>query len=240
VPTAEEQATAAGRAEPTRRVLCRRLRTVQFLFVVLMGTVLAIGPTSEFFAGDRSAVRIATLLVAAAFAALAIRVARLAAVIDGDELIVRNVFRTYHVPRAQITEIVAPAAYGRMRKAGITVRTVPGKAISISAFAQTPLDSSAGFHEAQVLSTWHDSGESRMPAPPPATELGQSAPSGRSSGVFGWASSPPWSPSRCWSSRSLSPTRDEGLRCRRAAPPTRPRGDVSAKRFSKINWKLCT
>jgi len=132
-----------------------------------MGTVLAIGPTSEFFAGDRSAVRIATLLVAAAFAALAIRVARLAAVIDGDELIVRNVFRTYHVPRAQITEIVAPAAYGRMRKAGITVRTVPGKAISISAFAQTPLDSSAGFHEAQVLSTWHDSGESRMPAPPP-------------------------------------------------------------------------
>jgi hypothetical protein len=142
------------------------LRTIQFLFVVIIGTVLAIGPPTEFLAGDAGATRMAIAGVAAVFAVLSVRVARLAVVLYHDRLVIGNLFRSYQVSRADIVGVDPAPAYGRMWKTGLLIQLSGGKRLSASAFARTPVDSDGAVVYAKLITTWLATGIVPEPGSP--------------------------------------------------------------------------
>ncbi|MER7901436.1 PH domain-containing protein [Streptomyces sp. NPDC096046] len=69
---------------------------------------------------------------------LAVRIARLAIVTTPDHLLVRNLFRSYKVPWAQISSIDRPRLHGATRKTGIVINRTDGSSLSATAYVRGP------------------------------------------------------------------------------------------------------
>ena len=136
--------------------------------MLVFGFTFAIGPTSEFFAGNPTAIRLSAASVALIFAVLGFRVLRLAIVAAESDLIVRNVLRTYRVARSEISHFEEPPRYGsRLFKTGLIVRLASGKTLSASAFARTPVaDPGLGVRVAEQLNLWLRDGLSALKVEP--------------------------------------------------------------------------
>ncbi|HET6915251.1 MAG TPA: hypothetical protein VFH56_04100 [Acidimicrobiales bacterium] len=151
-----------------RRIYARKLRSLQFLVVQVLTVAVAIGPTSEFWAGKPEQIRIAAGLVAGSGYLFSWRVARLAIVVEGDELIIRNLFRTYRLERSSISAIEQPSRRAQRLlytlKAGIRVVRADGRVVSATAYVVTPVDGPVGAgdfakHEVGELTEWLKTGE---------------------------------------------------------------------------------
>lgn len=157
-----------------RRIYARKLRSFQFLVVQVFTVVVAIGPTSEFWAGKPESIRIAAGLVAACGYLFSWRVARLAIVVEGDQLVIRNLFRTYRLERSSISAIEQPSRRAQRLlytlKAGIRVVRADGRVVSATAYVVTPVDGPVGagdFAKREVgeLNEWLATGEPSAPPP---------------------------------------------------------------------------
>lgn len=90
------------------RVFTRRYRTVLFAIIVFFGGVLAVGPTSEFWAGDAAAIREVTGLVAGVFAVFAYRVLRLGITVKPGVVVIRNLVGNHRVRAAHLDHFEPP------------------------------------------------------------------------------------------------------------------------------------
>jgi len=155
-------------------VLARRSRSVQFLLVLVFGTVLSIGPTTEAYPEQPVAARWAIAIVASVSSILCFRVARLAVVLLPDRAVVRNIFRSYHLPRSAICRVEPPPPSGRLWKAGLLLHRCHGRSVSASAFALGPFDD-APLREVEAVENWLATGD-----PQPARPKHQAPSSSRS------------------------------------------------------------
>jgi hypothetical protein len=128
----------------SRRVFNSRIRTAQFACLTLGGWALTIGPPTEFYPNDAVAIRRWMIVSALVFWTAGIRVLRLAIVVDGQSLVVRNFLRYYHLDVGEIARFEAPSLNLRhVFKAGLKVVRTSEKWISSSAFVVSPAISPA-------------------------------------------------------------------------------------------------
>lgn len=126
-----------------RVVFHRRVRW----FLVLLDLVIALVALSGVFSSDTDAPpnvlqRAVCTLCLGLLIALAVRVARLAVVLDDNGILVRNVLRDIKLDWRSISKVEPPPSYGTWRKAGILIHTVSGEVVSASAYVRGRLDGS--------------------------------------------------------------------------------------------------
>jgi hypothetical protein len=153
------------------RVFTRRYRTVLFAFLVVFGGTLAIGPTSEFWAGDPEGIRISTAVVALAFGIAGWRTLRLGITVAPGRVTVRNFWATRRVDTDDVARFDPPRGVFR---GGIRVVRKNGRYVSVSAFGRMnnfePAD--RGVLETAELNAWLASDISgRRPAHEPLVPI---------------------------------------------------------------------
>lgn len=155
LPQYEPGTTTARRwsRDGSRRVFARRYGTVLYAFVVLMGTVLSVGPTAEAFAGDPGRIRSATATVAGVVTVLAWRILRLAVVVTPGRVVIRNLLMTHRIRVNDIDRFEPPKGTFR---AGIRLVRRSGRFTSATAFTRmSNFDSEdRGLLETAELNAW--------------------------------------------------------------------------------------
>ena len=128
------------------------------IWVAAFGTVwcgyfvvsLIVSGFSDFKGADPGAIALSTV-VGAFGGTLCHRLFRLAVIADGDELVVRNYWRTLRIPRRQIRGfgIGRPSFGGGRRRSTITVET-PAGPIPLDVFTYFPSSATGRFQSKQT------------------------------------------------------------------------------------------
>jgi hypothetical protein len=136
------------------RVFTRRYRTVPFAFVLLFGGIVSTLPPTVIWAGDASAIRVATVVAALAVGTFAYRVIRLGITVKPGEVVVRNILLTRRVSTDAISRFDPPS--GGIFRGGVRVVKRSGHYISASAFGTMNNFESPdrGHLEAAELNAW--------------------------------------------------------------------------------------
>jgi len=123
--------------------------------VLFMTFVLAVGPTSEWAAGDADAYRLSSVVIMMVGLVLSWRLLRRGVVLEPDELVIRNLLRFRSVPLDEVVAVAPPRRYGLSLHTGLQVRLLDGSKVYASAFTNTPIDSNeAGTPEAAEMTAF--------------------------------------------------------------------------------------
>jgi hypothetical protein len=82
--------------------------------------------------------RIAYGIAAVGTLILAIRYARTGIYVTHSQVIVRNVWKTHHIPWEEIESFAPPMGYGGLRKTGLQIHRSDGSAIGVARVSWTP------------------------------------------------------------------------------------------------------
>ena len=138
----------------TVRLYTRGTRTVLVVVVLFMTVVLAIGPTTEFFADLGTALAVGCLVLALGVT-LAVRIQRMAIVSSPGRITIRGVWATRTVAASEIVRFEPPRAYGALRRTGLRVVLTSGRVLYADAFNKGPIDDDAvGVAESAELNRW--------------------------------------------------------------------------------------
>jgi hypothetical protein len=148
------------------RVFTRRFRTFPFLFIVVLGGLISIGPTSDAYPNDAHRFRIAVATVAGTALLLACRTIQLAVKVEPGKVIVRNLWWTHRLSIDRVQRFDRPR--DNMFRGGLRVVLVSGRFISASAFGTMSNFESPerGAYEAGELNAWLGDQRSGTPSGP--------------------------------------------------------------------------
>lgn len=148
------------------RVFTRRFRTFLFLFIVVMGGIISIGPTSEAYANDAHGFRIAVIVIAVIVMLFAWRTIRLAVKVRPGKVIIRNLWWTHWLSIDRVERFDRPR--DDILRGGLRVVLVSGRFISASAFGRMSNFESPdrGAYEAGELNAWLADQRSGTPSVP--------------------------------------------------------------------------
>ena len=150
--------------EGTRRFYSRRLRTTQITFALILTFVLAIGPTSEWAAGDADSYRLSSIGVMLVGLTVSWRLLRRGLLIDRDRLVIRNLLRFRSVPLDHVVEFRSSRSYWLSLRPGLQISLVSGRKRYANAFSNTPADGNpAGTREATELNSYLDGRRTGQP-----------------------------------------------------------------------------
>jgi hypothetical protein len=122
--------------------------------VLFMTAVLAVGPTTEFFADIGTALAAGCVIIGLGVT-LAVRIDRIAIVSSPGRITIRGVWASRSGAASEIVRFEPPRAYGALRRTGLRVVLTSGRVLSADAFSKGPLDDDAvGVAEAAELNQW--------------------------------------------------------------------------------------
>lgn len=91
--------------------------------------------------------RIAYGIAAVGTLILAIRYARTGIYVTHSHVIVRNVWKTHHIPWEEIESFAPPTGYGGLRKTGLQIHRSDGSAIYATLYSPGPLNRETFAHD---------------------------------------------------------------------------------------------
>lgn len=149
--------TAAVRVDRggARRFYSRRLRTVQMAIALFATFVFAIGPTSEWTAGDADAYRMSSVAIIIIGLTVNWRLLRRGLLLDRDRIVIRNLLYFRSVPLDEVVQFTASRRYGLSLHPGLQVSLRNGLNLYANVFSNTPVDDKdAGTREAAELNAY--------------------------------------------------------------------------------------